>query len=336
MESKYKQLTLEERCSISHLHEDGKTIRQIATTLGRSPSTISRELRRNRGNKVGYKPAYADELSWARRWSGSKLERNDELRELVLQKLKMGWSPEQVAGRLALEAGKNVISYETIYRFIYAQIRKSDDFSWRLYLPRAKFKRGYRGRKGSSSVDNIKDRVGIEQRPESANTRSEIGHWEADLMLFSDKKSNLMVMQERKSRFTLLTLQHNKTANNIVNNQLKLLKTMPKNMIKTITNDNGTEFAEHYKLTQQLQIKTFFCKPHSPWQKGGVENMNGRIRKFLPRKSNLQNLSELDILALQNHLNNTPRKCLDFNTPYEIISKALHFNCESTFWRSPE
>ena len=143
----YKQLSLEDRCEIARLQAAGRSIRQIAAALDRPPSTISRELKRNCGRHVGYKPSYAQEQTRARRWSGSRLEREPDLRRAVLERLTRGWSPEQVAGRLARQAGRNVISYESIYRFIYAQIARTKDYRWRHYLPRGKSKRGLRGRR---------------------------------------------------------------------------------------------------------------------------------------------------------------------------------------------
>src|ERR1043166_2621612 len=144
MGKSYDQFTLEERCTIARLHQAGQSIRQIATALDRSPSSISRELKRNHGSQVGYKPAYAEEQAAARRWKGSRLERNAELRELVLGGLRRGWSPEQVAGWLKCQKARSTVSHETIYRFIYAQIRRTNDGAWRHYLPRAKYKRGWR------------------------------------------------------------------------------------------------------------------------------------------------------------------------------------------------
>lgn len=146
----YEQLSLEDRCRIAGLHEDGQSLRQIAAALDRPPSTISRELRRNRGKQVGYKPGYAHQQARARRWTGSRLERDDALRQFVLDRLASGWSPEQIAGRLACERAGKTISHESIYRFIHAQIRRTGDGAWRHYLPRAKAKRGWRGRKGGS------------------------------------------------------------------------------------------------------------------------------------------------------------------------------------------
>jgi IS30 family transposase len=153
MGQRYSQIGIEERCKIAELHSSGASIRQIASALDRSPSTITREIRRNRTNKSQYQPVYADQQSRARRWSGSKLDRNSDLREMVLSRLRCGWSPEQVVGRLNGELGVKMISYETIYRFIYAQIARTKDYSWRRYLPRGKSKRGWRGRRGGQSGD---------------------------------------------------------------------------------------------------------------------------------------------------------------------------------------
>jgi transposase, IS30 family len=141
---KYGQLSLEERCTIARLHEAGQSCRKIAAALDRSASTICRELNRNRGAQLGYRPGYAAQQAWARRWRGSRLARQSQLRAVVLERLAQGHSPEQVAGRLRLEQGRTVLSAESIYRFIYAQIRRTQDTNWRNYLPRRKYKRGYR------------------------------------------------------------------------------------------------------------------------------------------------------------------------------------------------
>src|ERR1051326_7017709 len=182
MGQRYEQLSFEERCSIARLREAGQSIRQVAAALDRPPSTIARELKRNSGSKVGYRPIYAEEQTRARRWSGSRLESDDGLRGLVLDRLKAGWPPKQVAGRLARDVGHTVISYESIYRFVYGQIRRTNDGAWRHYLPRAKAKRGWRARGGGSSVGLIQERRSIDERPLDACDRQVAGHWEADFM----------------------------------------------------------------------------------------------------------------------------------------------------------
>src|SRR5262245_17988974 len=162
---RYRQLSLEERCEIARLQAAGRSEGQIAAALDRAPSTITREIARNRGREIGYKPSYAQEQTRARRWAGSRLERDPALRRAVVLRLARGWSPEQVAGRLRREAGRKVISYESIYRFIYAQIVRTKDYRWRNLLPRRKSKRGFRGRKGGSSATFIKGRIPIAKRP---------------------------------------------------------------------------------------------------------------------------------------------------------------------------
>ena len=154
----YDQLSLADREEISRLQAAGLTIRKIAASLDRAPSTISREVRRNSGTTIGYRPCYASEQAKARRWSRSRLSNDADLRRAVLDGLKKGWSPEQVAGRLKRDAGHSVISHESIYRFVYAQIDRTNDFSWRLLLPRGKSKRGFRGRRGGSPTSFIKAR----------------------------------------------------------------------------------------------------------------------------------------------------------------------------------
>src|SRR5450755_3450581 len=181
MGQSYDQLDLEERCEIARRREAGQSIRKIAAALDRSPSSVARELKRNNASGRGYRPAYAGDQAKARRWRGSRLTRDEDLQRRVLARLALGWSPEQVAGRLAREAGKNVISYESIYRFIYAQIRRTNDHAWRRYLPRGKFKRGFRGKKGGSSALHIKDRISRDKRPLAAADRKRPGDWESGL-----------------------------------------------------------------------------------------------------------------------------------------------------------
>ena len=331
MGDRYEQLSLEERCTIARLREAGQSIRHVAAALDRSPSSISRELKRNSGRQVGYRPAYAQEQARARRWSGSRLERDDEFRELVLDRLKAGWSPEQIAGRFAREAGHAIISHESIYRFIYAQIRRTNDGAWRHYLPRAKARRGWRGKAGGSSTSFIEQRRPIGERPDGAGNRQNPGHWEADFMLFATYGQALLIAHERSSRLTLVARTPNRKATVTAQALGRLLEPLPQPLRATITFDNGTEFAQHHRLHQQLGVDTFFCDTRSPWQKGGVENAIGRLRRYLPRSTNLDHVTSAQLQCLASAYNHTPRKCLDFRTPAEAVSDhLLHFECEST------
>jgi IS30 family transposase len=320
---------LDDRCEIARLQANGRSIRQIAAALDRPPSTISREIKRNSGRQVGYKPSYAQQQTKARRWAGSRLEREADLRRAVCERLASGWSPEQIAGRLAREAGRKVISYESIYRFIYAQIARHKDYSWRRYLPRAKSKRGCRGRKGGGSVSFIEGRIPVSERPPDAAGRKSPGHWEADLMLFSKYGQAVLTVHERQSRLLIAMRPSNKQADRIARHLSAIFATLPPRMRRTVTFDNGTEFARHQRL-HRLAIETFFCDPYAPWQKGGIENAIGRMRRFIPRKTDLATLPEKRFNALIAAYNNTPRKCLDYRTPAEAFSQVLHFECEFT------
>jgi IS30 family transposase len=330
MGRRYEQLSLEDRCELARLQASGRSIRQIAAALDRSPSTISRELRRNRGAALGYKPGHAQERTQARRWMGSRLQRDPALRRAVLERLAQGWSPEQVAGRLARERGRKVISYESIYRFIYAEITRTKNYRWRHYLPRGKSRRGFRGRRGGSSATFIEGRISVAERPLDAADRKTAGHWEADLMLFSKYGQAVLTVHERKSRLLLASRPPDKRATRVARHLARLFAAMPLALRQTVTFDNGTEFARHKSL-HRLAIKTFFCDRYAPWQKGGIENAIGRMRRFMPRKTDLAILPNKRFRALINAYNNTPRKCLDFRTPAEAFSsELLHFECEST------
>jgi IS30 family transposase len=330
----FRHFDLEQRCEIARCRQAGQSLRQIAAALDCAPSSIARELKRN-ASAPGYRPAYADEQAQARRWRGSRLLRDPSLQALVLERLAKGWAPQTVASRIAQDQNRH-ISHESIYRFIAAQIARTNDYSWRHYLPRAKSKRGCRGRKGGSPVDHIHRRIPLSERPVAAADRAQAGHWEADLMLFSIYGQAILALHERTSRFTVLVIQPSKAAAPVADTLHHLLAPLPTHLRRTLTFDNGTEFALHHRLTDQLGIKTFFCDPHAPWQKGGVENAIGRLRRWLPRKTNLARLPPdvpIHLMCLYNH---TPRKCLGFQTPAEVFAKVLHFKCETSFPLSRE
>ena len=195
----YSQLSVEERCEIARLRAKGAPIREVATSLDRPASTVARELKRN-GSGTGYRAVYAQEQARARRWSGARLERNEEFRNDVLERLKLGWSPETVAGRLKRERGKSVISYESIYRFIYAQSARHKDYGWRHYLRRKRWKRGRRRRSRHSPASFIAHRRPIAERPASVADRQTFGNWEADVMQFGRTGQTVLALHERQSR----------------------------------------------------------------------------------------------------------------------------------------
>jgi IS30 family transposase len=325
MGEQYGQLGLEERVEIYRLHAGGKSLRSIGSALGRAPSTIKRELQRN-GRRIGvwpggYDPVRADDLArWRRRRDKRhKLARQPDLRNLVRNSLAMGMSPEQIAGRLTLEKGHTVISHESIYRYVYHRSAAKD--YWHKLLPNRKSRRGWLGVRGGSPAQLMKRRRPIAERAAEAADRQTPGHWEADYMLFSKSGQSLLVVHERTARYTLLANPPDRKAASTATYLARLLEPMPQHLRKSLTIDNGTEFALHYRLTDQLGIDTFFCDTHSPWQKGGIENAIGRLRKRLPRKTDLNTLSSRDVTDIVNAYNHTPRKCLDFQTPAEAFSK---------------
>jgi transposase, IS30 family len=321
----YGQLSLEERVEIYRLHAGGKSQNQIASALYRAPSTINRELRRNsRPTKVwrsGYEPVRAQQLAERRRRQDGrfKLARQPDLRDCVGKSLAMGHSPEQIAGRLALEHGRVIISHESIYRFIYHRTAQKD--YWHRLLPRHKLRRGRRRRPGGSPASFIKQRRSIAERPSEVEGRETSGHWEADFMLFARYGQGLLVLHERQTRFSIVLHPLNRKAVLTARTIARQLGKLPQTLRKTISFDNGTEFAEHHRLHNAIGVQTFFCDPHSPWQKGGVENSIGRLRRSLPRKTDLKSITAAALGRLAQRLNDTPRKCLDFKTPAEAFSK---------------
>src|SRR6187402_343856 len=320
----YQHLALSERIELYRLHKEGHSMRAIATVLGRSASTISRELRRNsaptKSWSGGYEPARAQSVSERRRhWEARfKLARDTTLRAYVHGRLRAGWSPAEIAGQLKAAAGHCVIAHESIYRFVYHRSAQKD--YWHRLLPRRKSRRGRLGKRGGSAASAIKFRRSISERAVDVTDRATPGHWEADFMLFARYGQGLLIAHERQSRYTIIDHPPDRKAERTAKRLVKLLEPLPPPLRKTLTIDNGTEFALHYRLTEQLALQTYFCDFHSPWQKGGVENAIGRLRRWLPRKINLESLSRRQLVKIIQTYNDTPRKCLDFKTPDEAFS----------------
>ena len=339
MGRRYRQLSEAERERIAELHGAGRSTRQIAAALDRSSSTIAAELKRNARSDGSYDPAYAQERTWARRFRGSKLDGDDALRERVTALLAQGLSPEQAAGRLNREAGRTLVCHETIYQFIYAQVRRTKDYAWARLPPSGRGRRRARGQRrprDERAVGAIRRRRPLSERPHEAQTRAQPGHWEADLMHFGRGGRSLLVLQERRSRALLALPLAGKAAAPLSEALSGLLAALPAPLRRSVAFDNGAEFARHYEL-HALGVEPFFCEPHSAWQKGGVENAIGRLRRVLPRRAQLAELPRRLLNEILQAANNTPRKCLDFQTPAEVLRAQLSgLQLESTFQRALE
>ncbi len=315
----YDQLDIDERYELYRLHEAGKALREIGRMMGRSGSTISRELRRNALPRGEYKPASADRIAMSRCRRQSRIERLSPLRCYVSDRLAMGWSPEQIAGRLRLEGSEHVIGVETIYRFIYRPAVRREKLH--RFLPRAKASRGRRYFKRRR--DPIEGKRSIHERPQSIGSRGEFGHWEGYLMQFRTQRGNLLTVCERKTRFVCTAPLKTKTATETGQAIIKVLGNLPWKARKTMTFDNGGEFGQHQKLEAELDMITFFCDPHSPWQRGTIENTNGILRRDMPRKTDITNYTNRDISEITWAVNSTPRKCLGYKTPAEAFFHNL-------------
>lgn len=315
----YTQLDLDERIEIFRLHDAGKSNREIGRVMGRHRSTIDRELARNALPQAGYKAASADRMAYGRRKRCSKIERLSPLQTVVKDRLAMGWSPEQISGRLRLEEAEHSISHESIYRFIYRpRLRKERLYR---YLPRAKAKRGRRYFKRRR--DPIPDLLSIKNRPQAIDEREEFGHWEGDLMIFRTLKGNLLTLCERTTRFALSAPLPSKKAVPTAQAIVEQLKGLPSKARRSITFDRGGEFADHETMKRELGLDIWFCDPHSPWQRGTIENTNGIFRRDLPRKKDITDYTNQDIDNLTWLLNTTPRKCLGYQTPAEAFIEKL-------------
>lgn len=326
MES-YTQLSYEDRVSIATLRLEGYSCRRIAVILKRHHTTISREVKRNFPTEeftYHYSSQVADELDRKRR-SQSRLVgwlRDSIIRRYVRRKLKQRWSPEQIAGRISMDVPGKFISYESIYSYIYRHAK---------HLIQC-LARKHRRRQGwtyfsKTHGNQIPFRIDISERPERINQRQEFGHWEADQIVSRSSSYVLSVLVERTSRLVKIARLNDKTALLQMASIRRRLTGLSAESVKSITYDNGPENALHYRLNKALNTDSYFCKPYHSWEKGTVENTNGLIRRYLPKKTDFSLISLKIIKAIENTLNNRPRKCLQFKTPneafYKVISGAL-------------
>lgn len=304
-------------------------VAEIARALSRHRSTIYREIRRNLWHDVevpqadGYWPLTAQKLSQDRRRRYQKLVLHRELRDAVVDRLKAGWSPEQIAGRLKAEpVAPYRLCHETIYRFIYSPEGQSQDLA--RYLPERRRKRKPRyARKPRSLV--FPEASAIRYRPDAVNSRQEFGHWEAGLMIFRKEHgpANVATMVERKTRFTVLFRNNDRRSKPIMNRLIDLMSPLPQFARRSLTFDHGLEFFSWRELEKGIGTQTWFCDPKAPWQKGSVENMNKRVRRYLPPDTVILTLPDQAMVRLCDRLNATPRKCLGFRTPAEVLREHL-------------
>ena len=318
MEKKYTQITQEQREEIYHQHADGISPTEIAWLVGLDRSTIYRELKRNSYMGKTYSPDAAHMMALKRRnRPGTKMSRSKYLQESISKYLAMELSPQAIAGRLVIESGEHIISHESIYKWVYGE---GKHLKLHQYLVRKKRKRGRRPCK-KSKVSKIPNRVSIHDRPKEFE--SEFGHWEGDTVIFAGHQGALVTLYERQSKVTLAKKIENKTTESAMEAIREMLIDLPKNACKSITFDNGTEFTDHTELHDILSEKTFFCDPYSSWQKGGVENANGIIRRDIPKGSKADNYTDRDIEEIIMSINNMPRKSIGFLTPIEKFNSCF-------------
>ena len=314
---KYSQLSLDEREEIAIGLEQGMALNAIAKALGRHRSSLGRELKRNQPklNRVRYRANRAQLCADNRRQTIHLRERlgNVSVRQYVESKLKEGWTPELIAGRLPIDYPGLKTNYESIYQWIYLDRRDLIPF-----LVRSHKKRKKRGSAKNKRSIRIPNRVSIDVRPVEVAMRQEPGHLEADTAVSRQSKAALSIVVERTSRICKLTLLEAKTAENMHKALVQSLQEFPAKLRKTITYDNGTENAQHEATNSVLNTQSFFCNPYHSWEKGSVENCIGLVRRVFPKKTNWALLTQADLDILEHKLNTRPRKCLGFKTPEEV------------------
>lgn len=307
----YTQLTQGQRYQIKALLDIGCKQTEIADQLGVAKSTISREVCRNRGQR-GYRPKQAHEKAIERRRKKVKAHILMETWQMIEAKLKLDWSPEQISGWLKKEQLSSV-SPEWIYQYVYADKRAGGTLHRHLRCQKKRRKRyGQYDRRGI-----IPARRSIELRPEAVNRRERLGDWESDTIIGKRHRGALVTLTERKSRFTLVRTVAQRSAELVSQAMIDSLSWV--HHLKTITSDNGKEFAAHQRISNELLIDFFFAHPYAAWERGTNENANGLIRQYLPKDRDLSTVSVQEEIMIMDRLNLRPRKCLDFRTPFEVF-----------------
>jgi IS30 family transposase len=314
----YTQLTQEERYHISVLCKERFPKAEIARRLKRHPSTITRELRRNKGLR-GYRARQAHQKALYRRSTAKKATKfTHKTIRLVIERLKDKWSPEQISGWL--QRIQIYISHERIYQFLLENKREGGSLYKHLRRSHRKRKKRYGSpeRRGQ-----IPDRVSIDKRPKVVDARGRIGDWEADTIIGRNHQGALVTLVERKSKFTLIRKINRKTSHAVNSAISEMAKGIKKRFI-TMTVDNGREFSGHRELSSRLNVEVYFAHPYHSWERGLNENTNGLLRQYFPKKTDLREISNEHVLYVQHMLNNRPRKLLNFFTPYEVFNRITY------------
>ncbi len=320
-------LTLAEREEISRAVAAGQSIYSIATSLGRAPSTIYREIKRN-GDQEGYRANQADQAAWdrAHRPKTCKLAENRTLAHIVAGKLQMQWSPEQIAGWLKHtypDDESYQVSHETIYRSLYIQARGALKKELVQHLRRTRVMR--RSRHHMQETDNrgrIVDAVSISERPATVEDRAVPGHWEGDL-LCGTLDSQIVTLVERHTRYVMLMKVARKDTETVINALIRNARKLPQELYKSLTWDRGSEMADHKRFTLATDIQVYFCDPQNPWQRGSNENTNGLLRQYFPKGMNLSGYSQAQLNGVARKLNQRPRKTLNYETPVERFNQLV-------------
>jgi len=319
MPQAYKHLNVEERDMLAVLKSQGRSLRQIAKALKRSPSTLCRELKRNAPpvHTGYYLPHKAQQRADQRNRESHRRKRlkTERIRGYVATQLARGWSPELIAGRLRREHPELCISHEAIYQWIY-----QDATALIPFLLRSHRRRKYRGYSRKHKKSHIPQRVSIQQRPAAVLNRRQIGHWETDTISCRKSYQAVQVTVERKARYAKLAKLKAKTSRAMSLALTRRLSRFPAQLRRSITYDNGPENAEHLRTNDILGTASYFCEPFHSYERGTVENTIGLVRRFLPKKTNLATVSQDHLAKIESWLNTRPRKCLGFKTPAEVFN----------------
>jgi IS30 family transposase len=308
----YRRVTHEDRIVIKANLDVGLSKSEIADKLGFHKSTIGREITRNSGRR-GYRPRQAQMRAQARQEAKQGPYKMDPvMMALIMERLELRWSPEQISNRLRIE-GQPYVSAETIYKFIQEDQKNGGELWRNLRRSRRRRQRRFPSEDRRGKIQNARS---ISKRSRKANKRKKVGHWERDLMVGKNHQSAVLVITDRKSRFNKFRKLNGKHAKKVTKETVTALKDLP---VKSVTNDRGQEFSDHRRCEKKMKVKIYFCDPYSSYQRGTNENRIGILRQYLPKKTDISGLTNKELQKIEFEINNRPMKCLDWMTPYEFM-----------------